>query len=62
MRDRAGDGHDGTWVAHPGLVPVAMEVFNRLMPGKNQLDRQRPSKHEEKPKDYADAETSCLGF
>lgn len=37
----AGDGHDGTWVAHPGLVPVAMEVFNRVMPGKNQLDRQR---------------------
>ncbi len=37
----AGDGHDGTWVAHPNLVPVAMEVFDRLMPGKNQLDRQR---------------------
>ncbi|MDE3059503.1 MAG: malate synthase A [Pseudomonadota bacterium] len=36
----AGDGHDGTWVAHPALVPVAMEVFDRLMPGKNQLDRQ----------------------
>ncbi len=33
----AGDGHDGTWVAHPGLIPVAMDVFNRLMPGKNQL-------------------------
>lgn len=30
-------GHDGTWVAHPGLVPVAMEVFDRLMPGPNQL-------------------------
>ena len=37
----AGDGHDGTWVAHPNLVPVAMEVFNRLMPNKNQVDRQR---------------------
>jgi malate synthase len=35
----AGDGHDGTWVAHPGLVPVAMEVFNRLMAGPNQIDR-----------------------
>ena len=35
----AGDGHDGTWVAHPGLVPVAMEVFDRLMPGPNQIDR-----------------------
>ena len=37
----AGDGHDGTWVAHPGLVPVAMEVFDRLMPDRNQLARQR---------------------
>ncbi len=37
----AGDGHDGTWVAHPGLVPVAMEVFDRLMKGKNQVSRQR---------------------
>ncbi|MEO8813424.1 MAG: malate synthase A, partial [Caulobacteraceae bacterium] len=37
----AGDGHDGTWVAHPDLVPVAMEVFDRLMPGANQLGRPR---------------------
>jgi malate synthase len=35
----AGDGYDGTWVAHPGLVPVATEVFDRLMPGPNQIDR-----------------------
>ena len=35
----AGAGHDGTWVAHPDLVPVAMEVFNRLMPTPNQLDK-----------------------
>jgi len=35
------DGHDGTWVAHPDLVPVAMEVFDRVMPGANQVDRQR---------------------
>jgi malate synthase len=33
----AGNGHDGTWVAHPDLVPVAREVFDRLMPGPNQL-------------------------
>ncbi|MEY4531063.1 MAG: hypothetical protein RLZZ156_1784 [Deinococcota bacterium] len=33
----ASDGHDGTWVAHPGLVPVALEVFNRLMPTPNQI-------------------------
>jgi malate synthase len=38
----AGDGHDGTWVAHPGLVPVAMEVFDRLMPGPNQIDKKLP--------------------
>ena len=37
----AGDGHDGTWVAHPGLVPVAMEVFDRIMPTPNQLSRLR---------------------
>ncbi|MBD1372525.1 malate synthase A [Hazenella sp. IB182357] len=37
----AQNGHDGTWVAHPGLVPVAMEVFDRLMPTSNQIDRKR---------------------
>ncbi|HUN75893.1 MAG TPA: malate synthase A [Steroidobacteraceae bacterium] len=37
----ASDGHDGTWVAHPDLVPVAQEVFDRLMPQPNQLDRLR---------------------
>ncbi len=37
----ASNGHDGTWVAHPGLIPVAMEVFDRLMPNKNQLDKAR---------------------
>ena len=37
----AGNGHDGTWVAHPDLVPVAMEVFNRLMPKANQLSKLR---------------------
>jgi malate synthase len=30
-------GHDGTWVAHPGLVAVAQEPFDRLMPGPNQI-------------------------
>ncbi|HXV30052.1 MAG TPA: malate synthase A, partial [Sinorhizobium sp.] len=34
-------GHDGTWVAHPALVPVAKEVFDRLMPGPNQIARKR---------------------
>ncbi|MBF6591425.1 MAG: malate synthase A [Ktedonobacterales bacterium] len=37
----AGDGHDGTWVAHPGLVPVALEVFDCRMPTPNQIDRAR---------------------
>jgi malate synthase len=37
----AGDGHDGTWVAHPGLVGIAREVFDRLMPGPNNLQRLR---------------------
>jgi len=31
------DGCDGTWVAHPGLVPVAAQVFDASMPGPNQL-------------------------
>lgn len=37
----AGDGHDGTWVAHPGLVGVATEVFDHFMPAPNQLGRMR---------------------
>ena len=37
----AANGHDGTWVAHPDLVPIAREVFDRLMPGPNQLDVKR---------------------
>ena len=37
----AGDGHDGTWVAHPGLVPIAKEIFDRLMPEPNQIARKR---------------------
>jgi malate synthase len=34
-------GHDGTWVAHPDLVPIAQQVFERLLPATNQLERQR---------------------
>src|SRR6202162_805740 len=37
----AGEGFDGTWVAHPGLVPVAMSVFDRVMTGPNQIHRKR---------------------
>ena len=35
------DGHDGTWVAHPGLVPLATEIFDANMPTPNQLHRLR---------------------
>ena len=34
-------GHDGTWVAHPGLVPVAMEIFDQYMPTENQITNKR---------------------
>lgn len=38
----AGDGHDGTWVAHPGLVPIALEIFDRQLGERpNQLHRLR---------------------
>ncbi|MGE3161677.1 MAG: malate synthase A [Burkholderiales bacterium] len=36
------DGCDGTWVAHPGLVPVAKAVFDEHMPKPNQYEKQRP--------------------
>lgn len=39
------NGHDGTWVAHPGLVPVAMEIFDQHMPAQNQIDRKRADVH-----------------
>ena len=38
----AQEGHDGTWVAHPGLVQIATEVFDAHMPNANQIERQRP--------------------
>ena len=34
-------GHDGTWVAHPALVPVAQQIFDEYMPSANQLDVMR---------------------
>jgi malate synthase len=36
------DGCDGTWVAHPALVGIAREIFDKHMPGPNQYERQRP--------------------
>jgi malate synthase len=43
-------GYDGTWVAHPGLVPVAKRIFDEGMPGANQIDRPNdflPARREE---------------
>jgi malate synthase len=41
-RREATDGHDGTWVAHPGLVQIAREEFDKVLEEKpNQIDRQR---------------------
>src|SRR5215471_15784179 len=37
----ASDGHDGTWVAHPGLVAIAKEVFDKKMAEPHQIARQR---------------------
>ncbi|MCA9958147.1 MAG: hypothetical protein KC443_03880, partial [Anaerolineales bacterium] len=37
----AKDGHDGTWVAHPGLVRIAKEEFDKYMPTPNQIERKR---------------------
>ena len=39
------DGHDGTWVAHPGLVPLAKQIFDQDMPAANQLQRLREDVH-----------------
>ena len=44
-RREATDGHDGTWVAHPGLVPIAMEEFDAVMKTPNQIDKKREDVH-----------------
>ncbi len=44
-RREASDGHDGTWVAHPGLVPIAMEEFDKVMKTPNQIYRKREDVH-----------------
>jgi malate synthase len=41
----ANDGYDGTWVAHPGLVKLAKEVFDAAMKGPNQIARKRQDVH-----------------
>ena len=44
-RREAQNGHDGTWVAHPGLISVAEEAFNEIMQGANQKTAPLPSSH-----------------
>lgn len=44
-RREAMDGHDGTWVAHPGLVAIAMAEFNKHMPTANQIHKIRDDVH-----------------
>ncbi|HYG66461.1 MAG TPA: isocitrate lyase, partial [Anaeromyxobacteraceae bacterium] len=39
------DGHDGTWVAHPALVPIATAIFDTHVPGPHQLHRKREDVH-----------------
>lgn len=46
------NGHDGTWVAHPGLVPVAKQIFDEFMPNANQI--------EHKHKEYQISEADLL--
>jgi malate synthase len=41
----ATDGHDGTWVAHPGLVPIALAEFDAVMKTPNQINRKREDVH-----------------
>jgi len=41
----AADGHDGTWVAHPGLVGIAKAIFDQQMPQANQIARKRQDVH-----------------
>ena len=41
----AREGHDGTWVAHPGMVQLALDAFNAVMPQPNQIDRKREDVH-----------------
>ncbi|MFZ0796261.1 MAG: malate synthase A [Terriglobales bacterium] len=52
-------GHDGTWVAHPGLVPVAKEIFDKYMPEPNQISAQRSSRNVQ-AKDLLDVPTGDI--
>ena len=57
----AGNGHDGTWVAHPDLVPIAKAVFDRLMPQPNQLSVMREDVHRDAGRACPDARRQADG-
>jgi len=52
-------GHDGTWVAHPGLVPIAKEIFDKYMPEPNQIAKQR-NNVQVSPKDLLEVPTGNI--
>ncbi len=52
-------GHDGTWVAHPGLVPIAKEIFDKYMPEPNQISKPR-SNRAVQAKDLLDVPTGDI--
>ena len=54
-------GHDGTWVAHPGLVPVAKEIFDKHMPEPNQISPHEKSSHEKLGHEKSGHEKSTTG-
>lgn len=52
-------GHDGTWVAHPGLVPVAKEIFDKYMPEPNQISS-KPTNGKVEAKDLLEVPTGDI--
>lgn len=58
-RREAMDGHDGTWVAHPALVAVALEEFNEYMPEPNQISRKRDDVNVT-AEDLVEVPTGCI--
>ena len=51
-------GHDGTWVAHPGLVQIAMDEFNKYMPTPNQIFNKRMPRFQF----YKITKTTTIGY
>eukprot|EP00899_Mesostigma_viride_P006044 jgi/Mesvir1/15440/Mv06623-RA.1 len=54
------NGHDGTWVAHPGLVPLALEVFNAHMPGANLIHVKREDAKDTTAAELTEAPTGAI--